>query len=62
MKNAFSGYTYQKQVTFLLLSLMDVERNISKIEIEARTIDNFDDLELWKTKFPPNSYDFKGFL
>ena len=22
-------------------------------------IDNFDDLELWKTKFPPNSYDLK---
>ena len=44
MKNAFSGYTYQKQVTFLLLSLMDVERNISKIEIEANTTDNFDDL------------------
>lgn len=44
MKNAFSGYTYQKQVTFLLLSFMDVERNISKIEIEAKTTDNFDDL------------------
>ena len=44
MKNAFSGYSYQKQVTFLLLSLMDVERNISKIEIEAKTTDNFDDL------------------
>ena len=44
MKNAFSGYTYQKQITFLLLSIMDVERNISKIEIEAKTTDNFDDL------------------
>jgi len=44
MKNAFSGYTYQKQVTFLLLSIMDVERNISKIEIESKTTDNFDDL------------------
>lgn len=44
MKNAFSGYTYQKQVTLLLLSIMDVERNISKIEIEAKTTDNFDDL------------------
>jgi hypothetical protein len=44
MKNAFSGYTYQKQVTFLLLSIMDVERYISKIEIEAKTTDNFDDL------------------
>ena len=44
MKNAFSGYTYQKQVTLLLLSVMDVERSISKIEIEAKTPDNFDDL------------------
>jgi len=44
MKNAFSGYTYQKQVTLLLLSIMDVERDISKIEIEAKTTDNFDDL------------------
>ncbi|MBL85885.1 MAG: GAF domain-containing protein [Winogradskyella sp.] len=25
-------------------------------------IDNFEDLELWKSKFPPNSYDFKGFV
>ncbi|SNR33966.1 hypothetical protein [Lutibacter flavus] len=44
MRNALSGYTYQKQVTLLLLSIMDVERNISKIEIEAKTTDNFDDL------------------
>lgn len=44
MRNAYSGYTYQKHVTFLLLSIMDVERNISNIEIEAKTCDNFDDL------------------
>ncbi|APY08038.1 GAF domain-containing protein [Winogradskyella sp. J14-2] len=25
-------------------------------------LDNFDNLELWKEKFPPNSYDFKGFV
>lgn len=25
-------------------------------------LDNFDDLDLWKAKFPPNSYDFKGFV
>ncbi|WP_373553380.1 hypothetical protein [Haliscomenobacter sp.] len=46
MRNAYSGYTYQKQVTLLLLSIMDGERNISKIEIEAKTPDNFDDLIL----------------
>lgn len=25
-------------------------------------IDNFDDISLWKEKFPPNSYTFKGFV
>jgi len=44
MRNAFTGYTYQKQVTLLLLTIMDVERNITKIEIEAKTNDKFDDL------------------
>ncbi len=24
-------------------------------------LDNFDDIEIWKEKFPPNSYTFKGF-
>ncbi|MDQ8144421.1 ATP-binding protein [Chryseobacterium sp. CFS15] len=44
MRNAYSGYTYQKHITQILLSIMDVERNISKIEIEAKVDDNFDDL------------------
>ncbi|GAK89308.1 reticulocyte binding-like protein 2b [Nonlabens ulvanivorans] len=44
MKHALTGYSYQQQVTFLLLSIMDVKRSISKIEIEAITNDNFDDL------------------
>lgn len=25
-------------------------------------LDNFDNLDLWKEKFPPNSYEFKGFV
>ena len=25
-------------------------------------IDNFENIELWREKFPPNSYDFKGFV
>lgn len=44
MRNAFSGYTYQKHVTQLLLSIMDVEREISCIEIEAKVDNKFDDL------------------
>lgn len=46
MRNAFSGYSYQKHITLLLLSIMDVERNILKLEIEAKTDDDFDDLIL----------------
>jgi hypothetical protein len=46
MRTGFIGYTYQQQVTLLLLSIMDVERNISRIEIEAETNDNFEDLIL----------------
>ncbi|AZA82238.1 hypothetical protein C1637_09580 [Chryseobacterium lactis] len=44
MRNAFSGYTYQKHITLLLLSIMDAERNISRIEIEAKVDNKFDDL------------------
>lgn len=46
MRNAYSGYTYQKHITFLLLSMMDVERNISYIEIEAKVNNKFDDLTI----------------
>jgi len=46
MRNAYSGYTYQQQITRLLIMKMDTERVISSIEIEAKTNDNFDDLIL----------------
>ncbi|WP_325637407.1 hypothetical protein [Parapedobacter sp.] len=36
MRNAFSGYTYQQQVTLLFLSKMDVERKIKHISIACR--------------------------
>ena len=41
-RNAFIGYTYQQVITYLLLVLMDVERKLSCIEMEAETEDNFD--------------------
>lgn len=56
MRNAYSGYTYQQHVTFLLLSLMDVERHITHIEIEAKTDDHFDDLVV---SFNRTSYQFQ---
>jgi len=46
MRNAYSGYTYQKHVTELLLSKMDVERSIDKIEIEADVNNKFDDAKV----------------
>lgn len=46
MKNAFVGYSYQEHVTSLMLAKMDVERNISEIEIEAKVDHKFDDIKL----------------
>ena len=38
--------------------------NAPKITYEdyEELLDNFENLELWKEKFPPNSYEFKGFV
>lgn len=45
-KNAFKGYTYQEQITFLFLVMMDVERNFDSLEIEAKVDNNFDDIKI----------------
>lgn len=46
MKYALIGYTYQHQVTSLLLSLMDAERKIDYLEIEADVDHKFDDVNV----------------
>jgi hypothetical protein len=46
MRNAFIGYSYQEQVTSLMLAKMDVERSIVEIEIEAKVNHKFDDIKL----------------
>lgn len=46
MKNAFIGYSYQEQVTSLMLAKMDVERTILEIEIEAAVNHKFDDIRI----------------
>ncbi|MDQ6472757.1 AAA family ATPase [Flavobacterium sp. LHD-80] len=46
MKNAFVGYSYQEHVTSLMLAKMDIERNITEIEIEANVNHKFDDIKL----------------
>lgn len=43
-RNSLKGYTYQQSVFILFLSIMDTERNISKIEVEALDTKNFDDM------------------
>ena len=43
-RNSLKGYTYQQSIFILFLSIMDTERNISKIEVEALETQNFDDI------------------
>lgn len=43
-KNSIIGYSYQKLVAFYILALIDVEREILGIEIEADVEHKFDDL------------------
>lgn len=44
MKNAYIGYTYQHLVAIYFTSLMDVERKINSIKIEAKVDHKFDDI------------------
>ena len=46
MRNAFYGYSFQKLVTSLMLTKMDVERTIDSIEIEALVDHKFDDIKV----------------
>jgi hypothetical protein len=46
MKYALFGYTYQHAVACLLLAMMDVERKIENITLEATVEHNFDDITL----------------
>jgi hypothetical protein len=45
---------------------MEVKRNENALDITQddfhELIDNFHDIELWKRKFPPNSWKFSGFM
>lgn len=62
MKNALFGYTYQQHVNLLLLALMDVERRIDEIEIEASVDHKFDDviLHVSETKYALQIKDIEG--
>ncbi len=45
---------------------IDIEKTKKAIDITpedvAELIDNFDNIDLWKSKFPPDSWVFKGFV
>lgn len=45
-RNSLKGYTYQQSVFILFLGIMDTERNIGKIIVEAIDTKNFDDIYL----------------
>ncbi|GAB5400276.1 MAG: hypothetical protein Aureis2KO_18610 [Aureisphaera sp.] len=45
---------------------VEIEKTENSIEITpedvAELLDNFDNIEIWKKKFPPNSWKFSGFV
>lgn len=43
-RNTLKGYNYQQRIFILFLSVMDTERNIGKIIVEALDTKNFDDI------------------
>ena len=45
-RNAIKGYSYQQNIFILFLAIMDTERKISKITLEATETKHFDDLYL----------------
>lgn len=50
MKTGFIGYTYQQQISLLLLCQMDVNRDIETLEMECEDGHKFDDVNI----FGPN--------
>lgn len=54
-------YKIMYNADFTEIIATDKAKKITPEDYEE-LIDNFDNLELWKEKFPPNSYIFKGFV
>lgn len=62
--NQKTGITYHYRVNFNAdFSEFIATENAPKITEEdyKQLLDNFENIELWKEKFPPNSYIYKGF-
>lgn len=62
--NSKTGITHHYRVgfnaDFFDFEVTDLAPNITEEDYKA-LLNNFDDINLWKQKFPPNSYIFKGF-
>ncbi|AZI40041.1 GAF domain-containing protein [Epilithonimonas vandammei] len=53
-------YRFLNNVDFVDINPLEEYRNLTEEEI-GELLDNFDDYELWKEKFPPKSWELKGF-
>ena len=49
-RNSIKGYTYQQSIFILFLGIMDTQKNIGKIVVEATDTKHFDDLYLKNVK------------
>ena len=56
-RNSLKGYSYQQSVFILFLALMDTERVISKIIVEALDTKNFDDIYIECIQSEDFNYD-----
>lgn len=53
-------YRFLNNVDFVDINPLEEYKNLTEEEI-GELLDNFDDYELWKEKFPPKSWELKGF-
>lgn len=53
-------YRFLNNVDFVDINPLEEYKNLTEEEI-GELLDNFDDYELWKEKFPPQSWELKGF-
>ena len=53
-------YRFLNNVDFIEVHPREGFRKLTESEI-SELMDNFEDLELWKSKFPPESWELKGF-
>lgn len=53
-------YRFLNNIDFIDVNPLENFKRLTEEEI-AELLDNFDDYELWKEKFPPKSWELKGF-